>query len=129
MALTHIVAARNAATDAVVDRVDLGAANPQARIAFRSAVPADVVVCDMAAPPAFGAAAAGIAAAAAIAQGVAGAPGTVNSFQIRDRDNNAIISGTVSAVGGGGDVEISAVGFAASDTLDITSLTYQALIA
>ena len=123
MAMNNIsTAARNAACDGVVDQIDTGAGTSHIRI-YTAAFATLLAELDFAAT-AFGAAAAGVATAAAIV-GEASAPaaGTAAVCRIVDKDGTTVYEGTVTATGGGGDIELSNVVIAIADTVDITSMT------
>ena len=114
MTISHSTPVRNAATDTVVDRLDLGTTNPSARLALLTA--GDVlVVAAVASNPAFGNSVGGTATANALTAGTVGvgAAGTVAKFEWRDRDNAKIWGGTVGV--SGADMNISNVVFAEGD--------------
>jgi hypothetical protein len=93
MALTHSTAAKQAASNAVVDLIDLGSANAEGMLRLRdnTTVIADLPLDN----PAFGNADAnGLATAAAIAAADAVADGDVDNFQVLDRDEAVVFSGT-----------------------------------
>ena len=46
-----------------------------------------------------------------------------SEFDMRDSDDNTEIEGSVTATGGGGDIELSSVAISNGDTVSITSLT------
>ncbi len=127
MAVTHPdTATRNAAADAVVDRLDLGTTDATGDLVFRTATPTVVCTCNLT-NPAFGAAASGTATAATISTGtVSGATGTENvtTAQLRNRDNTAIIQCSVGT--SGADINLSSIGVANGDQISISSLTYSA---
>lgn len=93
MAMTHAQAALQAATDAVVDLIDVGAgANGTLEILDGATVLTEHDLTE----PAFGAAAAdGTATAAAIANAVAGNTGTADAWKIKDEDGDVVVSGAV----------------------------------
>lgn len=122
-------AAQNAAVDAVVDLVDVGAGT--AVLEIRSGTqPADaddvdagtlLVSFDLSAT-AFGAAASGSAAL----QGTtltttADAGGTAGHFRIKDKDGTAVFDGDVTATGGGGEIELDNTSITSGQTVNITS--------
>lgn len=125
MSLTHITAVRNGMADYVVDLIDVGSTDVQGDLVFMTS--GDVEVATLAASiPAFGAAAAGTATAAAISDDTSATGGTVALFKIQDRNNAEVFRGTVTATGGGGDIELSSVSIGAGSTVSMTSLTYSA---
>jgi hypothetical protein len=71
---------------------------------------------------AFGTWAAGSATANAITQDAsADATGTAGYFRALDSGSGAVIDGTVTATGGGGDLELNSVSITSGGTIDITS--------
>jgi len=127
MALTHSTTIRNALADLVVDAIDSGSTDATGDLQFGTAGLAIVLATLTFSATAFGAAANGTATANAItADTNAAATGTAADFRIRDLDNNEILSGSVSNVGGGGDIQLSSTNINAGDTVSITSLTYTA---
>lgn len=125
MALTHATAARNAAANAVVDLLDAGITDANGDLVIMTS--ADVAVATLALTnPAFGNAAAGVATANAISDDTNAAGGTAALFKLQDRDNVEVVRGTVTATGGGGDIELSSTNISAGDTVSISSLTYTA---
>lgn len=126
MAITLATAARNAACDAVVDLLDAGAGAGKLRLKSAGAV----VLCEISlADPAFGAAAAGVASAAGLPKSGTGlaAAGTgtaATQFDATDSTNAVVWSGTVTGVGGGGDIELDNVSIAENQVVTVTSLTH-----
>lgn len=122
MAITHSTAARNAAADAVVDLIDAGATDANGDLVLiASAGPTDLATLAMS-NPAFGAAASGVASANAISDDTnAAGGGDADSFEIRDLDNATVISGTVTATGGGGDIELDNVTINNGDTVTMST--------
>lgn len=126
-----------AACDAIVDRIDLGAAAGKLRI-YSGTAPADadaalsgntllaeLVLSD----PAFGAAAdlnpGARATANAIADDTAAdATGTASFFRIVDSDGTVIMQGDVTATGGGGTLQLATVSIVANAVVKVTSLTF-----
>jgi hypothetical protein len=128
MAITHSTAIRNALADLVVDAVDVGSADATGdlQIATSSAF-TTILATLLFSAPAFGGAVAGVATAAAVtADTNAANNGTAANFRIRDRDNTEVLRGTVTATGGGGDIQLSSTSITAGDTVSLTSLTYTA---
>lgn len=128
MALTHATTIRNGLADYVVDALDTGSADPNGDIQVATSGAFSTILALLQfANPAFGAAAGGVATANAIASDT-NAPnsGTAANFRVRDRDNVEVFRGSVSATGGGGDMQLSSVGIVAGDTVSLTSMTYTA---
>lgn len=125
MAITHSTAARNAAADAVVDRLDLGSGTAAGKLVFKTGGGTTLAVLPLS-NPAFGAASSGVATASPItSDSNADASGTATVFELQDRDNTVVISGTVGN-GSGGDINLSSNVITAGDTVSMSSLTYTA---
>lgn len=127
MSVTHPAGIRNDIADFVVDKLDSGTAtNPSGRLIFDTSGDVEVATLPLSVT-AFGAAAAGIATAAAITSDANATGGTVAKCKLVDRSgSNVIIKGSVTLVAGGGDIELSSVLIGAGDTVAMTSLTYTA---
>ena len=125
MALTHVTAVRTVLADACVDRIDLGSTDAQGDLVIMTS--GDVEVATLACSnPAFGAAASGTATASAISDDTSATGGTAARFKFQDRNNGEVFRGSVTATGGGGDIELDNVTVGAGVTVSITSLTYSA---
>lgn len=123
MAITHVAAVRNGLADYVVDTIDAGA-GAGALVIMTSG---DVEVATLTfSDPAFGAAAGGTATANSISDDTNATGGTAALFKVQDSDTNEVFRGTVTATGGGGDIELSSVSIGVGDTVSITSFTYSA---
>jgi len=130
MAFTLATDTRNKACDAIVDDIDAGAGPgtieirtgpPPGPNAADSGTLLATLVCS---DPAFGAAAAGVAAANPISDDTnVDASGTAGHFRIKDSDGNVVAEGTVTATGGGGDIEFDDINFVAGGVASITSLS------
>ncbi len=123
MAITHETAVRNGLADYVDDQVNGGTG--AGTLEFQTSGDAEVATCTFS-NPAFGAAASGVITAASITDDTNATGGTVAKFQIKNGDGTAILTGTVTATGGGGDIELSSTSVGAGDTVSISSLTYEA---
>lgn len=121
MAVTHPTAVRNTITDFIVDKLDAGAA--AAKIELRTSGDVEVATLPMS-DPAFGASAAGVATAGAITSDSSATGGTVAKAVFLDSDNNEVFRCSVTATGGGGDIELSSVVISAGQTVALTSVTY-----
>lgn len=127
MSLTHVTALRNALADLVVDAIDVGATDASGDLQLGTAAFAIILATLTFANPAFGVASGGIATAAAITADLAAAGGgSAVVFKIRDRNNAEVLRGSVTATGGGGDVQLSSTTINTNDTVSITSMTYAA---
>lgn len=122
MSISHSQAAKQAATNAVVDLIDGGSGAGKLKIKDGATVLATLTFGD----PAFGNADAnGTATANAItADSSADDTGDADGFDVTDSDDNVIFSGSVTATGGGGDITLDNVSIAAGQTVSMTSLTY-----
>lgn len=129
------VAAR-AACDAVVDLVDGGAGAGLLRI-YSGTIPADadtalgaqVLLAELTmSDPAFGAAAdanpGGRATASAITGDTsANATGTAAFYRLVDSNGTTIVQGSVTATGGGGDLQLNSVAIQSGAAVTVTSFT------
>ena len=123
MAVTHPTATRNLMCDLVVDQLDLN--TPPAKLIMQSAASATVATLTFS-NPAFGAAASGTATAAAITSDTAAVGGTITKAELRQGGATPIILCSVTATGGGGDIQMNSVIISAGQTVAITALTYSA---
>lgn len=124
-AITHTTTVRNGLADYVVDLLDVGATNPEGWLVIMTSGDVEVATLPMS-NPAFGAAAAGVATASAITDDTSATGGTAALFRLNDRNGTEILRGSVTATGGGGDIELSTVIIPAAGTVSISSLTYTA---
>lgn len=131
MAIRLSTAARNAAADAVVDLIDAGAGAGTMKI-YTGAQPANgdtegsgtLLATVTWADPAFGAASSGVATATDPAAVTGAAAGTAASFVVEDSTGANIFNGTVTATGGGGDLQLSTTTISVGVTVDVTGFTY-----
>lgn len=91
MPATHSTSTRNAATDAVVDRIDLGTTDPTGDLVLKQGTTVLAILNFQ--NPAFGSAVNGEAAANPISSATATNSGVVDAWEARDRDNNVVMSG------------------------------------
>jgi len=123
MTLTHVTALRSTLADAVDAAINTGAGTATLKI---RASTTDLIVFNLQ-NPAFGAASSGVITLAGVPiSTTAAATGTADNFQILDRDGTLLVSGSVTATGGGGDIEATNTSIATSQDADLTSLTYTA---
>lgn len=120
MAVTLETSARNAACDGVVDLVDAGAG--AGTLQFETTGDVEVATCTFS-DPAFGAAATGVATASAITDDTSATGGTVAQASFYDSNSAKVMECSVTATGGGGDIEISSLSVGAGDTVSVSSLT------
>ncbi len=122
MAVTHTTAIRNALADLVADAHDVGSGTSV--IEFRDATTV-IVSFDLAAT-AFGAASSGIVTLASVPiSAAAEASGEVDNFITRDQDGTQILAGSITAVGMGGDIEVTNINIADEQDCELESLTYE----
>ena len=126
--------AQAAACDAIMDLINLGSTNAEGTLRFytgaqnangNSEATGAICDCELSNPATGAADANGLATFSTIAQGVATASGTVQSFAVLNRDGNVVFTGTVTATGGGGDIELTSVNISHHDVIVPSSLTYQ----
>lgn len=130
MALTHVTAIRNGLADLVVDAIDAGAGAGKVQITKSAGsytagnILAEITLAD----PAFGAASGGTATAAGmpVEDSNANNTGTAVEFRVVDSTDTEVFKGTVTATGGGGDMELSSTSITAGDAVRINSFTYTA---
>lgn len=124
MTVTHPTVTRTAIADTVVDAIDSGGG--AGTLQFQTAGSVAVATLTFGAT-AFGAAVAGVATANAITSDTNAAGGTI--AKALTRDSAAVAKGfacSVTATGGGGDIELNSVVVSAGQTVGLTSLTYTA---
>lgn len=124
MTIAHSTAARNAIADLIDSLINTGAAVSKLRVRDGSTTIIDFNFAD----PAFGAASGGIITlngTPIATQALADGP-SVDNFQLLDQDGTLVISGSVTAVGGGGDIEITNINVALDQDCSLDSLTYAA---
>lgn len=123
MAVTHVTALRTTLADAAVDAIDAGAG--AGLLEFRTAADVEVATLTFS-DPAFGAAAAGVATASAITSDASATGGTIAKAALRTSVPADVILCSVTATGGGGDIELNSVVVSAGQQVSVTSLTYTA---
>lgn len=123
MAVTHATAVRTGIADFVVDQLDEG--TPPGKLKFKTS--GDVVVATLTfSNPAFGAAASGTATASAITSDTNAVGGTIAKATMENAAATIKVTCSVTATGGGGDIELSSVVVSAGQTVAMTALTYSA---
>lgn len=123
MALTHVTAVRNTLANAIATAVDAGPTAGQLVIMTSG----DVEVATLTfSDPAFGAADTGAITANAITSDTSATGGTAALFKVTDSTGAEVYRGTVTATGGGGDLELSSLTIGAGDTVSVSSLVYTA---
>lgn len=125
MAITHVTSIRNGLADYVVDAIDGGAGDANGDLVIMTS--GDVEVATLAfSDPAFGTASSGTATAATISDDTNATGGTAALFKVQNKANSEIFRGSVTATGGGGDLQLSSVAIGNGDTVSVTSFTYTA---
>lgn len=129
MAITHSTAMRNTLADAVDNYINsTGSATAAGLMVFQNA--AGSVLAQIALEnPAFGAASAGqvslsMGAGKSSTNAQSSSDSTCTKFEIRERDGNAVIFGSVGTTGS--DINLSSTTIGTGDTVTISSLTYTA---
>lgn len=122
MSVTHPTAVRNGIADHVVDQLDVGGAG---KIVMQTAGSVTVATLPFGAT-AFGAAAAGVATANAITSDTNAVGGTITKAELQTNASVAKVLCSVTATGGGGDIQLSSVIVSAGQTVQMSSLTYAA---
>lgn len=126
MAITHSSAVRSVLADAFDNYINTtGTTNAGALLRLRDS--STVIVEFELDNPAFGAAAAGVISGAGLPiTAQAEAAGEVDNFVITDRDEATVLSGSVTGVGGGGDIEVTNINIALNQDCSLDALTYTA---
>ncbi len=125
MSITFPTATKNARADLIVDSIDLGTTNATGRLYLKDSGN-NVLSVHNFANPAFASASGGACIANSIANGVGLLAGSAVTFDVKDRDNNVIFSGTIGTVGSGADLESSSssVTVAIGEVVVISGMTY-----
>ena len=123
MTVTHPDAVRTVLADAVVDLIDAGAT--AGTLIFQTSGDAEVATLTFT-DPAFGGAAAGVATASAITSDTDATGGTIAKARAKDLNDVEVFACSVTASGGGGDIQLSSVVISAGQTVSVSSLTYAA---
>lgn len=125
-------ASQQAATDAVVDRIDVGGAGSLkiytgSQPADADSTPSGTLLVTIAlAATAYGSAnTSGTAALASTPRsGTAAATGTAGCFEVVSGGGSKVFQGSVTATGGGGQLELDNTSIASGQTVSVTSLSY-----
>jgi len=130
MATTHPTTVRNSIADHVVDKIDAGAAAGKVQITKTagSYIAGDILAEITLGDPAFGNAASGKASANGLPKTDSSAnnTGTAVEFRAVDSDDTEVHRGTVTATGGGGDMEMPSTSIVATEPVDLTQYDYTA---
>jgi len=121
MALTLETNARNALGDALDDLINTGTGT--SNLKFETSGDVEVATIDFQ-NPAFGAWSTGVGTLQGVPLTDASATGgTIAQFSIYNRAGTKVLEGTVTAGGGGGDIEITSLSVTATESVELTSLT------
>lgn len=124
MAVTHPTTVRNAIAD-LVCTTQLNGGTPPAKLIMQTAAAATVATLTFG-NPAFAAASGGTATANAITADTNAVGGTIAKAELRQGPSTAIVLCSVTATGGGGDIQLNSVVISAGQQVSLTSLTYSA---
>lgn len=125
MSVTHPAAVRIGVCDFVVDQLDEG--TPPGLLVINTSGDVEVATLTFA-NPAFGAAnGSAVATAGTITSDTNATGGTAAKAELRNAAGTAKILCSVTATGGGGDIQLSSVVISAGQTVSISSLTYTAM--
>lgn len=126
MSLSHAAASRNALAAALLTAIGVGTADTEGDLVFMTS--GDVVVATLPLSVVAGVVSGAVLTYNAITSDTNAVGGTIAKFKIVERDNNEVYQGTVTVTAGGGDIELSSLVIAATDTVSISSLTYTASV-
>lgn len=123
MAVTHPTAVRDGITNFVVDQLDEG--TPPGTLVFQTSGDVEVATLTFS-TVAFGASSNAVAAAAAITADASATGGTIAKARMKNQVGTDKIICSVTATGGGGDIELNSVVTSAGQEVSVSSLTYTA---
>lgn len=130
MAVTHIEAVRNGIADYVVDLLEIGSGAGELVIRetpSTAASPGAEVATLTFQDPAFGAATGGVATRSGSITSDSSATGGTAAFATMQDSNGVVVAHcSVTAVAGGGDIELSTLTIGALATVSMSTLTYTA---
>lgn len=122
MAVTHGAGTRTVIADAVVDRLDVGGTGT---LVFDTSGDVEVATLTFSAT-AYGAAVGPTATANAITADASATGGTIAKAKQIGVTHGTVIMCSVTATGGGGDIELNSVIVSAGQQVSVSSLTYTA---
>jgi len=123
MAVTHPTAVRDGIANFVVDQLDEG--TPPGTLVFQTSADVEVATLTFGAT-AFGSSSSGTATANAITADTSATGGTIAKARLKNAAGTDKIICSVTASGGGGDIQLNSVVVSAGQQVSITSLTYTA---
>ena len=121
MAVTHPTVVRDGIVNFVVDQLDEG--TPPGTLVFQTSGDVEVATLTLA-NPAFGASSSAVATASSITADSSATGGTIAKARLKNQAGTDKIICSVTATGGGGDIELNSVVVSAGQSVSITSLTY-----
>lgn len=129
MAVTHPTAVRDSITNLVVDQLDEG--TPPGTLVFQTSGDVEVATLTFGNPAfddsgAAGGNSAGVATANAITDDTSATGGTIAKARWKNAAGTDKVICSVTATGGGGDIELDSVVISAGQTVGMDSLTYAA---
>lgn len=122
MATTHPTAVRDGITNFVVDQLDVGGAGT---LEMQTSGDVEVATLPFGAT-AFGASSSGTATANAITADSSATGGTIAKSRWKNNAGTEKVICSVTATGGGGDIELNSVVVSAGQQVSLSSLTYSA---
>ncbi len=122
-AVTHPTAVRDGIANFVVDQLDEG--TPPGTLVFQTSGDVEVATLTFS-NPAFGSSSSGVATASAITADASATGGTIAKARMKNQAGTDKIICSVTATGGGGDIELNSVVTSAGQQVSMTSLTYTA---
>lgn len=125
MAITHASGVRDDLAEVVGTACAVGTA-AQSRLRIRDGS-TEIVTFNLGNTP-FGSATSGVITASAppVATNAVADGSSVDNFLLLDRDGATVLSGSVTATGMGGDIEVSNINIANNQDCELESLTYEA---
>lgn len=124
MAITLASNTRDVATNSIVNLINQGTINPTGSINIYTTGLTTLLVTLNFSNPAYATSLNGVARGNPVTNGVALTSGVASIFTVVNRDGTEIFRGTVTATGGGGDIELSSISIATSQIVSINSSTF-----
>lgn len=122
MTIALSTVSKNAAVNAVTALIESGTSTSNGVLILLTSDNSEVATAQLSSP-AFGSAVNGTATANNITADTDVAGGLATKFSVRNKDNVEVFSGTISAAGGGGDLQLTTPILQAGDTFDVLSLS------
>jgi len=121
MALTLSITAKNAVLDGLVDTID-GGAGSQGSIKIFDDSDTELATLPLS-NPAFGSANNGTVLANSVTNDNTVVTGTASTFKVYNTDGLELFSGTVTGLGGGGDLILSNINLVVGDSISVSSFS------